>query len=127
MVRSSIDVSESGPFFDGGTAKAIGAFEDQAEKDVADVAAQMIQEELGHVLKHPTGRYRRSIHTVTHGANTVVTDGGIVYGPWLEGVGSRNARSRFKGYSTFRRIGQKVAAKSGAIAEATLSHFTGRM
>ena len=29
--------------------------------------------------------------------------GGAVYGPWLEGVGSRNATTRFKGYWAFRK------------------------
>jgi hypothetical protein len=28
---------------------------------------------------------------------------GPVYGPWLEGVGSRNATTRFKGYRAFRK------------------------
>ncbi len=53
-----------------------------------------------------TGHYRRSIHPVVKHLHGVITDGGVVYGPWLEGVSSRNQRTRFKGYASFRKTAQ---------------------
>lgn len=35
--------------------------------------------------------------------HAVIYDSGVVYGPWIEGVGTRNAASRFKGYAMFRK------------------------
>ena len=55
-----------------------------------------------------TGHYRRSIHAVASHLHGIITDSGVVYGPWLEGVSSRNATTRFKGYSSFRRVGQTL-------------------
>ena len=66
----------------------------------------------------PTGAWARSIKTRT--AATIgalkgweVHDSGIVYGPWLEGVGSRNYPvTRFRGYSTFRKVAQEIERKA---------------
>jgi hypothetical protein len=48
----------------------------------------------------------------------VVTDTPVVYGPWLEGVGSRNApTTRFPGYHTFQLVSQKIDGEAGSLAE----------
>jgi len=63
-----------------------------------------------------TGHYRRSVHsemkTDTLG---VLDDSKVVYGPWLEGTGSRNTATRFKGYSSFRRTEQHLQSQVGGI------------
>lgn len=87
------------------------------EETLADEAADMIRARLKTVLKHPTGRYMRSIQVVQKGSMAEVNDSGIVYGPWLEGVSSRNTRSRFKGYATFRRTKQELAQRADTLAE----------
>lgn len=53
-----------------------------------------------------TGHYRRNISGTTKELSGRIDDGGVVYGPWLEGVSSRNQRTRFKGYASFRRTAQ---------------------
>jgi len=62
------------------------------------------------------------------GSDLVVNDGwpgsGLVYGPWLEGVGSRNATTRFKGYFSMRKAANSVAAKAKAIAQPVIDTFT---
>ena len=50
-----------------------------------------------------TGNYRRNVHSVIKGLNAKITDGGVIYGPWLEGTGSRNETTQFKGYASFRK------------------------
>lgn len=62
----------------------------------------------------PTGRWARSIQiTAAVGGLAQVSDSGLVYGPWLEGVGSRNYPvTRFKGYSTFRKVRQQIERKA---------------
>jgi hypothetical protein len=46
-------------------------------------------------------------------------DSGVVYGPWLEGVGRRNKVSRFKGYSSFRKSLQDLEKMGAAEIEKT--------
>lgn len=71
--------------------------------EIARYAADMFREAFDDVVVDPSGAYRNAIVAEPRGDHAVVTDSGVVYGPWLEGVASRNERSRFKGYSTFRR------------------------
>ena len=53
-----------------------------------------------------TGNYRRNIHSEVRELTAIISDSGVVYGPWLEGIGSRNATTRFKGYAMFRRTSE---------------------
>jgi hypothetical protein len=48
------------------------------------------------------GNYRRSLHQEVKGLHGRIDDSQIIYGPWLEGISSRNQTTRFKGYASFR-------------------------
>ena len=65
-----------------------------------------------------TGHYRRSIHAVTSHLQGIITDSGVVYGPWLEGVSNRNITTRFKGYASFRRVGETLKGDANRVARA---------
>lgn len=121
------DVTMSGPIFDGRAAAAVRDFCNDFERDYARQVEDMIRVRLHQVLKHPTGRYERSISSSPQGGGFVVDDGGIVYGPWLEGVGSRNRTTRFKGYATFRKVGQAADAKAEPAAEMMIKPYLRRM
>lgn len=75
-----------------------------------------------HVLQHqyfrrPTGFYERHIVNRDMGSMHVIHDSGVVYGPWLEGVGSMNfPRTRFKGYSIMRKTTRAINDRAVAIA-----------
>ena len=56
--------------------------------------------------KASTGHYRRNIHSMRQGLHGRIDDGKVIYGAWLEGTGSRNATTRFKGYGSFRKVRQ---------------------
>lgn len=58
-----------------------------------------------------TGNYRRHLNQWQRELNALISDGGVVYGSWLEGISSRNQRSRFKGYAAFRRASQWMQAQ----------------
>lgn len=124
----NISTDKSGPVFDGRARLAVKAFCDEAEEEVAQFGFNAVHAELGNVLQHPTGFYESHIQTERANEGVEVNDGGsIVYGPWLEGVGSRNRSTRFKGYFTFRRVTQQVDAVSGSIAERVLPKYLRRM
>jgi hypothetical protein len=103
-----VQITTSGPIFDGTADRVIGVFLEVASQSVAKEGVNRIQARLGQVLKHPTGHYRSQITTDTRESNSIITDSGVVYGPWLEGVGSRNQSTKFKGYSTFRKVCQEL-------------------
>jgi hypothetical protein len=77
---------------------------------------------------HP-GLYESSIHTersvVDH---LIITDTPVVYGPWLEGVGSRNYPvTRFAGYHTFRRVSQLLDSMAEVKADSELTPYVERL
>lgn len=70
--------------------------------------------------KGSTGHYRWSINGRVEGLNGRIDDGGVIYGPWLEGVGSRNATTRFKGYSSFRLTAQMLQKQAPEVLRKNL-------
>ena len=64
-----------------------------------------------------TGNYRRHLHQWQRELHAFIGDGGVVYGPWLEGTSSRNQVSRFKGYASFRRTAQWMQAQVPRLAK----------
>jgi hypothetical protein len=125
MVKA--ETTFTGPLFNGEAKKAVEDFQVEAEEVVADYVVSEIQNRLGKVLKHPTGYYKSKIQTNRQSDDNLVTDSNVVYGPWLEGVSSRNKDSRFKGYSTFRKVAQDLANEVGPIAEKVLPKYLRKM
>lgn len=77
-----------------------------------------------------TGHYNRSIigvppsssffgTAVTGSLHGIIFDSNVAYGPWLEGVSSRNDSTRFKGYGIFRKTRDKLAG----IADGILNRY----
>jgi len=110
MIR--IDIDAHGPVFDG---RAERITEDLAA-DAVDTVAEAGEEKVTLLMrlhfKNPRPVYWDRVIT-SHPAylTAVVHDQGCVYGPWLEGVGSRNATSRFKGYRHWRTTRQELASR----------------
>ena len=66
----------------------------------------------------PTGRWLNSLHGEMTGPMAgTIDDSNLVYGPWLEGVSSRNQATRFKGYATFRHVFGQLEKMGDEIAE----------
>jgi len=68
--------------------------------------------------KASRGNYRRNLHAESHDTLGTISDSGVLYGPWLEGTGSRNQTTRFKGYSSFRKTEQWMQEQAPKVAEA---------
>jgi len=102
-VRVEGPVFELGPRID-------AALEEAAER-LADDASERWHAFLNASLRTQTPYYVPNLTRERRGPLVeAVHDRGVVYGPWLEGVGSRNKTSRFKGYWAARRAGQAVEA-----------------
>lgn len=121
---ADVDVDTSGPVFSPGVVhRVMEAGARGVENEVAEEGVELIRRNLDGVLRRQTGRYRSSVQA----SGNEINDGGIVYGPWLEGLGSRNRTTRFKGYFTFRRTTQQIEDASGGIGERALAPYVGRL
>ena len=113
---------EDGPFFDNRVHRAFDDFSDDLEEEGAEWALNDIKRTFHTHFQQPTGYYESHVKITNIGGDPVVNDGGrIKYGPWLEGVGSRNSpATRFKGYHAFRRAAEQLERRIGERGEALL-------
>ena len=114
-----IEITTTGPLFDGRAQRAITDAVTDARDDVAEFAEEYVLALTGAYFRHPTGYYESHVITTRVSADVaLVHDQGVVYGPWLEGVGSRNAPvTRFAGYSHWRTTKGLVRMRGPQIAE----------
>jgi hypothetical protein len=63
-----------------------------------------------------TGRYTMPVTVDDRATDLVVTTDLATYGPWLEGTGSRNETTKFKGYHGFRQAAQETSQAAGRLA-----------
>lgn len=120
----------NGPFFDARVFRAMNDFTDELEEEAADWALSHVKSTYHREFKHPTGRYEAHVRTHRVAGGMEVWDGGQagpVYGPWLEGVGSRNRTTRFKGYHAFRKAAIALDQRAGRIGQRVLARFIHRM
>jgi hypothetical protein len=116
-----------GPWTDGRAGRNLHAYSDDVEYQVARRGEQMVDQRLRQVLRHPTGYYQSKISVDRAGDRYKVHDGGVIYGPWLEGTGSRNSPvTRFPGYFTFRRTKALLDRQAPQIARELLARYRSR-
>lgn len=117
----STTVTFRGNFFSADNQRAVRAAIHDIVRDVTVETKRRVKQ-LGqssfryvHKTYDVPGKWLFSVRSSITGDQGVVDDGGIVYGPWLEGVGSRNVTTRFKGYRMWRRTAQQMQ-RGGALA-----------
>jgi hypothetical protein len=142
------DVTFSGPLFDGRAAAALAEGVRAVRDDLAAEGEKLTRAAFAASVKRPTGRFDRSVTTTrtsrtysshsgrksytmpvvvdSPSTDTVVTSDLATYGPWLEGTGSRNVTTRFKGYHGFRRAAQQLERAAAARATAKLRTYVAR-
>jgi hypothetical protein len=105
-------IHTQGPIFDARAERIFADFSEDLEEEGAEWALADIRRTFHTRFKQPTGYYESHVHISNTALGTAVEDGGAngpVYGPWLEGVGSRNAPvTRFRGYHAFRSAANRL-------------------
>lgn len=94
---------------------------------IAQEGVNRVKARLGQVLQNPTGYYESRIQVDRRSQYRGITDGGVVYGGWLEGVSSRNKTTRFKGYRTFRIVQQQLSKDTRALAQPLVNQYVQEM
>lgn len=123
----SVRVEASGPLFDGRADAAVADATEDVARSVSILGASMVRSNLNKVLRRQTPYYRLQVEAQPYPPGWKITDQGVIYGPWLEGTGSRNRTTRFKGYATFRRTTQQINRRARAMGESVVARFMGRM
>lgn len=100
------DVTISGPLFSGGAPEVITMALEDMVREVTELGVERLTTSFPTGVPVKTGNYRRNINPTIAGMTGRIDDSQVIYGPWIEGTGSRNQTTRFKGYSTFRRTAQ---------------------
>lgn len=93
------------------------------KETLADYGVFLVLMRLASVLQNPTGFYESRIKKERQSENWVITDSGVIYGPWLEGTSSRNQISRFKGYRTFQITRRELDQKKVPIVQPIVDRF----
>jgi hypothetical protein len=122
-------VTVSGPLFDGIAEHEVAEFLSDAVDQVSQQAQAEWMFNLDTSIKHPTPYYETQINIRQESPDTkVVNDRGVIYGWWLEGIGSRNSPvTRFKGYFARRKAIVQVEGKKPALLERLLQPYLERM
>lgn len=117
-MRATTTVSTGGPLFNGQLERGIGRACEDARAEVGDTGVEMVRRHFDGVLRHDSwhyrsgrrtpGRLRAAVQSDIDGDRVKITNGNVIYRFWIEGVGKRNATTRFKGYRTFRLIRQRI-------------------
>jgi hypothetical protein len=123
-----VTVDARGPLFDGRAEKAVATAADDAVKAVATIGASMVRSRMAAVFKDETPFYRFANVAKKEPPGWIIWDQDkTLYGFWLEGVGSRNKTTRFKGYFTYRRITKELRARAQTIADGVVARYMGKM
>jgi hypothetical protein len=118
----------TGPAFDGRADIYTRELAEQIQKDVADGAMEGWQEGLDHTIRVNRGRYMSRLNQARRGMDIVLNDHGSVYGPWLEGTGSRNSPvTRFPGYHNARMVTAQIRSQVEALAQPAITRYVERM
>lgn len=122
--RLSIRTRLHGALFDARRSNALfDRYASDLEEQGAEWAERHIKRTFHREFKQPTGYYESNVHIHDAADGREVWDGGDagpVYGPWLEGVGSRNNTTRFKGYHAFRKAASALERRIGEMGERLL-------
>lgn len=119
-----ITVTATGPLLTGAAPHVMRDFLDDATWEVGTQGLADVHQLLDASIRHPTPYYETQITVQRLARDVVVHDRGVVYGPWLEGTGSRNRTTRFKGYHSFRKATQQLQAEvPGLVAPILARHL----
>lgn len=124
----SADVQVSGPIFDGRAEIALKQACNESERRIAILGASMLRQFAARMFRRESNPpyYRFKVEAKQDMPGWKVWDQDVVYGPWLEGVGSRNRTTRFKGYRLFRITAARMNMMGRDLTERVVSIYSGR-
>lgn len=128
MIHIDYRIRRRGALFDASQSTMLmRRYARDTEEQTAEFAKNQVMLNLARSLRTRTPYYETQVAVRWRGGHPVVDDNRVVYGPWLEGVGSRNFPvTRFRGYASFRRANQATERAAGDIADRVWRRYAGR-
>lgn len=120
-------LTESGQFFSGDPAAGIRSTADEWTRTLAVTGAADIRATQNATFRTQTPHARLQTEARREAPGWMIWDQRLIYGPWLEGTGSRNRTSRFKGYGIWRAAVGKINSRAVAIGQPIVARWCGRM
>lgn len=116
-------VHRVGPFFEGDAGETLKLATQAASRDIAETLLITWYVKLDSAIQVNQNRYLSGLTRDRNDDYTwrVHDDIGKVYGPWLEGIGSQNPRSTFKGYHALREANAEVSGQAYDIADENIA------
>lgn len=138
MSEPQISISVHGAFFRNMVVPVMRAEMRETVQEVVDTGEREVVAGLNvaiydHGGAHPdrytvSGHARRMVAgDVVDSFHGLVSWNKLIYGPWLEGVGSRNTTTRFKGYFIFRQATTKLRVKASHIFRRRIERVVRRL
>lgn len=126
-------MSLHGPLAEGRGEEIVDGYVRDAVWAVASQGLANVNTVLNASIQQPTPYYETQTTlnwgAYSGGASVIVHDRGIIYGPWLEGIGSRNfPKTSFRGYHAFEK--GTIALNGGQavrVAESVLPRYLARL
>lgn len=117
-----VKVTMSGPLFSPAAASVLDEMRDDVAGRLVTEGERRVLAILDASLRKPAGAYRRRVtrYGPVAGQGRVHDQQGI-YGPWLNGTGSRNKTTKFKGYGHFKKTQQTLEAAARPMAQQVVS------
>ena len=139
-----MSVKCTGPLFDGTAERASARGTVAVRERVAAEGERLAASALSAAIRHGSGgkavravtdtdksrAYQTGKYTMLVTADrseTIVTTDLATYGPYLEGSGSRNLTTRFKGYHSFRRAGRALDGMAEGLAGDAIAPYVREM
>lgn len=118
-----------GSLFDGGWEAGMTELVTDIVGAVGDTVLDTWRDNLNRNIRVNHQRYISTTRvTRVSDDKAVVNDGTSVYGPWLEGQGSRNYPvTRFRGYDSAREAAEKLSATADEVAAPVVVQFVEAM
>lgn len=124
-----VEIEFSGPLFDGRAETLLEEMVGAIRRTVGDQALVEWEANMESHIRHSGPVYQTYAQVKDEGDATLVNDGWddtntLPYGPWLEGVGSRNAPvTVFPGYFSLRDAFETTTAQAEALAAPVVDEY----
>jgi hypothetical protein len=123
-----VKVTVSGPLFTPAAATALDDMRDEIAGRLAAEGRRRVLATLDSSLRNPTGAYRRRVTQYGPVSGQArLHDQQAIYGPWLNGTGSRNATTRFKGYGHFRKTYEALQQAARPLAQQIVAEYVAEL
>jgi len=119
-----LEVSVTGPVFNGMAQQAMAGMVDEMQYHVAAQGLANVQMFLDRSIQFPTPYYETQVTVQRVAEDWVVHDRGVIYGNWLE---QGRSTTRFRGYHSFRRATEQLRSRIPQLIAPIVNRWVGRI